>query len=207
MARNVIPWLFGLGAFVIGAFAVGVVAAALGPLREFLVQKCVEHGINPPRSLIPQPIVIDNDRSIKYIGSYSPGVEHFQNIFYAENTAGNNRFRPPVPVKPARGSVIDATKSGAWCPQGTGDIFPFTSRVTNISENCLSLRIARPAGTKPGAKLPVMVWLHGGEFLHLTLQEPWLELGLTPSLDEKVAMLSDQALTFFILLMDLSSKP
>ena len=162
MARNVLPWLLGLGAFAIGAFAVGVVAVTLAPFRDFLVQKCVEHGVNPPRSLIPQPSVFDAEHSIKYVGSYAPGVEHFQNIFYAEDTSGNNRFRPPVPVKPTKGSVIDATQTGAWCPQGTGDIFPFTSKITNISENCLSLRIARPAGTKTGAKLPVMVWLHGG---------------------------------------------
>lgn len=31
-----------------------------------------------------------------------------------------------------------------------------------MSENCLSLRIARPPGTRPGAKSPVAVWLHGG---------------------------------------------
>lgn len=101
-----------------------------------------------------------------YLGSHSPstGTEHFQTIFYAEDTSGANRFAPPVPVRPARGAVIDATRPGAWCPQATGDVLPFTSRVTNVSENCLSLRIARPRGTKAAARLPVMVWLHGGEF-------------------------------------------
>ncbi|KAL4905310.1 hypothetical protein BDW74DRAFT_185327 [Aspergillus multicolor] len=99
-----------------------------------------------------------------YIGSRSShgAVEHFQNIFYAEEPTGPRRFAPPVPTNPQRGSVIDATQSGAWCPQGTGDILPFTSRVTNISENCLSLRIARAKGTRGGAKLPVIVWIHGG---------------------------------------------
>ncbi|KAJ5732621.1 carboxylesterase [Penicillium malachiteum] len=75
---------------------------------------------------------------------------------------GPRRFAPPVPVNPPGGSIIDATKPGAWCPQGTGDILPFTSRVTNISENCLSLRVARSRGSTSDRKLLVVVDLHGG---------------------------------------------
>lgn len=152
------------GILVVGALIFGLLAIGLGPLRALLVQTLLDYSINPPPFLLPyQPVVIDVERDVKYIGSYSYGVEHFQNIFYADDTAGKSRFAPPVPTRPRKGSVIDATQPGAWCPQGTGDILPFTSKVTNISENCLSLRIARPAGTKPRAKLPVMVWLHGGE--------------------------------------------
>ncbi|CAI7590119.1 unnamed protein product [Penicillium glandicola] len=114
-------------------------------------------------SLSPNPKVVDSAREVTYLGSLSlVGVEHFQNIFYAEEPTGKRRFAPPVPTRPPKGSVIDATQAGAWCPQGTGDILPFTSRVTNISEDCLSLRIARPAGTQKDAKLPVAVWIHGG---------------------------------------------
>ncbi|KAL4939576.1 hypothetical protein BDV06DRAFT_224896 [Aspergillus oleicola] len=111
-----------------------------------------------------QPTVIDTKREITYIGSLgrSSAVEHFQNIFYAEEPTGARRFAPPVPSNPEKGSVIDATSEGAWCPQGTGDILPFTSRVTNISENCLSLRIARPREIKEGEPLPVVVYIHGG---------------------------------------------
>ncbi|KAJ5783754.1 uncharacterized protein N7518_009431 [Penicillium psychrosexuale] len=107
--------------------------------------------------------VVDTTRDITYLGSLSPvGIEHFQNIFYAEEPTGLRRFAAPVPTRPVKGSIIDATQAGAWCPQGTGDILPFTSSVANISENCLSLRIARPAGTQKDAKLPVAVWIHGG---------------------------------------------
>ena len=114
--------------------------------------------------LSPNLKVVDSARDITYLGSLSPaGIEHFQNIFYAEEPTGLRRFAAPVPTRPVKGSVIDATRAGAWCPQGTGDILPFTSIVTNISENCLSLRIARPAGTQKDAKLPVAVWIHGGE--------------------------------------------
>ncbi|KAE8382178.1 alpha/beta-hydrolase [Aspergillus bertholletiae] len=114
------------------------------------------------KQLISPPTVSDSSRNIKYLGSYSLGVEHYQNIFYAEAPRGKRRFAPPIPFQYARGSVVDATRPGAWCPQGTGDVLPFTSRVVNISENCLSLRIARPTGTRNDARLPVMVWIHGG---------------------------------------------
>lgn len=143
------------------SLALAIVAVFLEPSREFLLQKAGELGINL-LILSSSPVVQDTARDIKYIGSYQAGVEHFQNIFYAEDTSGKNRFAPPVKFTPTAGSTIDATKAGAWCPQGTGDVLPFTSRVTNISENCLSLRIARARGTKPEAKLPVVVWLHGG---------------------------------------------
>lgn len=114
--------------------------------------------------LSPNPKVVDSEREITYLGSLSSaGIEHFQNIFYAEEPTGLRRFAAPVPSRPVKGSFINATQAGAWCPQGKGDILPFTSRVTNISENCLSLRIARPAGTQKGAKLPVVVWIHGGK--------------------------------------------
>lgn len=74
------------------------------------------------------PTAFDVARDIHYIGSRSnSGVEHFQNIFYGEDTSGPNRFTPLVPTKPIVGSIVDATQPGAWCPQGLGDVFSFTS--------------------------------------------------------------------------------
>ena len=115
--------------------------------------------------------VTDAVHSIKYYGLAKGRVEQFQNIFYARDTSGERRFAPPEPFIPSPGSKVDATKSGAWCPQGTGDILPWTSSVHNVSENCLSLRIARPAGTKSGAKLPVVVFVHGGEGIQRLITE------------------------------------
>ncbi|KAI9147635.1 alpha/beta-hydrolase [Paramyrothecium foliicola] len=158
MASNPLTLLTGLVAF-FSYYA----AACLGLLQESLSHGSVKHGFDLPTSLHSPPVVIDVKRDIKYVGSKLLDVEHFQNIFYAEDTAGRNRFKPPVPSNPAKGSVIDARQPGAWCPQGKGDVLPFTSLVLNISENCLSLRVARPADTKANAKLPVMVWLHGGK--------------------------------------------
>ena len=109
------------------------------------------------------PVVTNSRTGVSYRGTAVNGVEHFQNVFYAEDTSGLNRFAPPVPFTPPRGAVLDATAAGAWCPQGTGGPpLTFASPISNISENCLSLRIARPSGISASAKLPVLVWIHGG---------------------------------------------
>ncbi|KAI1443637.1 alpha/beta-hydrolase [Annulohypoxylon stygium] len=156
MART-ISWLLGLGALTFGLLAVFI-----EPFRQFLLENDY-YSIKLPFSFGDNPpVVFDSVREVTYVGSQSDGVEHFQDIFYAEDTSGKNRFAPPVPIKHAKGTVLGATQPGAWCPQGTGDILPFTSRVVNISENCLSLRIVRPQSTASDAKLPVIVWLHGG---------------------------------------------
>lgn len=147
-----------------GAFVFGIAAVLLGYAQPFFTWLSDFQGtmIESP------PFVLDYDQGILYIGKRSAsGIEHFQNIFYGEDTSGKNRFAPPVPTKHSRGTVVDATQPGAWCPQAKGDVLPFASQVTNISENCLSLRVARPAGTKADTKLPVMVWLHGGIPFHL----------------------------------------
>ena len=108
--------------------------------------------------------VTNAQTGVSYRGTSVNGVEHFQNIFYAEYTSGSRRFAPPVPYVPPPGTIIDATAVGAWCPQGVGDApLPWTSPITNVSENCLSLRIARPSGLSVSSKLPVLVWIHGGE--------------------------------------------
>ena len=109
------------------------------------------------------PHVIHERTRVSYLGTTENGVEQFESIFYAEDTSGPNRFMPPMPYAPPSGTFVDVTALGAACPQGLGPAaLPFTSPVTNVSENCLSLRVARPAGVNASAKLPVLVWIHGG---------------------------------------------
>lgn len=109
------------------------------------------------------PIVRDARTGVSYRGTSTNSVDHFQNIFYAEDTSGLNRFAPPVPYMPSPGTIVDTTAAGASCPQGLGGPpLPWTSPITNVSENCLSLRIARSSGTGSSAKLPVLVYIHGG---------------------------------------------
>ena len=101
-------------------------------------------------------------------GSVVKGVENFQGIPFGQDTGGVNRFAPPKPVILIAGSTIDATQPGPACPQPVK--FPavtgtLESSVDFQSENCLNLRIARPAGTLPTANLPVMVYFYGGGFI------------------------------------------
>jgi len=90
-------------------------------------------------------------------------VDIFRGIPFAAPPIGEFRWRPPQPVKPWEG-VRDAKEFGPSCAQagfggGPGSI------AQGSSEDCLYLNIWRPAGASQGAKLPVMVWIHGGAFV------------------------------------------
>lgn len=91
------------------------------------------------------------------------GVNIFRGIPYAAPPVGEFRWRPPQPVAPWEG-VRDAKEFGPSCaqagwPRGQGSI------AQGSSEDCLYLNLWVPSGIKPSAKLPVMVWIHGGAFV------------------------------------------
>lgn len=110
------------------------------------------------------------------LGSISASaVENFNGIPYAEPPVGSQRLRPPKKVSnPA--SVFDATAAPVFCPQmpllpdgvSPPDQFkdaPFLATVDiETSEDCLTVSVQRPTGTKEGDKLPVLVGIFGSLF-------------------------------------------
>jgi para-nitrobenzyl esterase len=98
-------------------------------------------------------------RSGPVSGVTANGVTSFKGIPYAAPPIGPLRWKPPQPPAPWT-AVRAANAYGPICMQprlATANALP-------MSEDCLSLNVWVPADAAPGAKLPVMVWIHGGSF-------------------------------------------
>ncbi|WP_084584034.1 carboxylesterase/lipase family protein [Sphingomonas azotifigens] len=92
-------------------------------------------------------------------GSQEGGLRVFRGVPYTQPPVGKLRWRPPVEL-PAWQGVRKATTFGAACvqprPQAAGI---YTDPPERMDEDCLTLNIWAP---QHAAKLPVMVWIHGG---------------------------------------------
>jgi para-nitrobenzyl esterase len=91
-------------------------------------------------------------------GATAGAVTSFKNIPFAAPPVGDLRWRPPQAPK-AWAGVRDATALGPMCWQ-----MRQVPSDANQSEDCLQLNVWTPANFKPGAKIPVMVFIHGGSF-------------------------------------------
>lgn len=95
-------------------------------------------------------------------GRYESGIAVFRGIPYAAPPFGPRRFRPPQPPEPWDG-VRDAGAFGPTPPKP-----PYSEAFAQLladpvvpGDDCLNLNVWTPE-PGPGARLPVLVWLHGG---------------------------------------------
>ncbi|TFK87018.1 carotenoid ester lipase precursor [Polyporus arcularius HHB13444] len=123
------------------------------------------------------PIVRLDDATV--IGTSDGVSTSYLGIPFAEAPVGKLRLQLPQPISRYTG-VINATTFGNQCIQQTINlptipanlppaisefigpmaIFPDVPQ----SEDCLNINVIVPAGTRPGAKLPVAAWIFGGGY-------------------------------------------
>ncbi|KAI0843548.1 sterol esterase [Hypoxylon sp. FL0890] len=152
-----------LAPLILATVFAGLVAALPAPTRT------LEKRATTTSVIIPQGTII---------GSVSNGAENFGGIPFAQAPEGNLRLKPPQRLNTSLGT-FDATGAGPSCPQmlfstGGDDLLisvlgnlldtPLFQTVTDQKEDCLTMRVQRPAGTQSDAKLPVLFWIFGGGF-------------------------------------------
>ncbi|MBB3357803.1 MULTISPECIES: carboxylesterase/lipase family protein [unclassified Novosphingobium] len=98
------------------------------------------------------------------VGAVEGTVASFKGIPYAAPPVGDLRWRAPQPAA-AWSAPRDATHYGHDCAQAPfpPDAAPIR---TQPAEDCLYLNVWKPAGAAANARLPVMVWVHGGGFVN-----------------------------------------
>ena len=121
-------------------------------------------------------------------------IAHFRGIPYAAPPVGERRWQPPGPVESWRG-MRDCTKFGPYAHQRAAGFELFFDTLINglglgaarrralrsaiklakikESEDCLQLNVRAPAhAERLDRKLPVMVWIHGGDHTDGSGTEP-----------------------------------
>ncbi|KAL7827708.1 hypothetical protein AOLI_G00308600 [Acnodon oligacanthus] len=117
------------------------------------------------------PRVLTKDGIVR--GLTADKAHVFYGIPFADPPVASNRWRPPQQVTPWRGEY-DATFPRAACMQRC--IGPITEECPKmVSEDCLYLNIFVPLSVNFSTtvlKLPVMVWIHGGDFIAGSASKP-----------------------------------
>jgi para-nitrobenzyl esterase len=99
-------------------------------------------------------------------GRVEQGISIFRGISFAQPPVGALRFR--APVRPARwDGVREAAEFGPQCPQAVVPGGPGTaSPAAGAAGDWLTVNVWTP-DTQAGT-LPVLVWIHGGAYMHGT---------------------------------------
>ncbi|AEO58443.1 hypothetical protein MYCTH_2305770 [Thermothelomyces thermophilus ATCC 42464] len=144
-----------------------------------LLGRAVAAPPEPPTKIVEKraaPTVTIASGSI--VGVSRQATEAFNGIPFAEPPVGPLRLKPPVRLNSSLG-VFDATGIAPACPQFFADSdsndflsrvidtvtsLPFFQKALKVSEDCLTINVIRPKGTKAGDNLPVLFWIFGGGF-------------------------------------------
>lgn len=151
------------------------------------IKSAKEKRLFGPTVKITTPEATIEGSVLPFIGSAGGFVENFKGIPFAQPPVGNNRLRPPVALDPGRplGNVDATTLLPKQCPQFllgediqipnvpgvAADVLEtvvdsplLKNNIIGGQEDCLTVNVQRPAGTKEDDKLPVMLWIFGGGF-------------------------------------------
>jgi para-nitrobenzyl esterase len=115
---------------------------------------------------VPTTITVVTDKG-PITGLSTPTMNSFLGIPYAAPPVGPLRWKPPQPVERWTDNR-QTTEPANHCPQ-----LPGSYGLASTTEDCLYLNVYAPADAGPGnrhsfsssregAKLPVMIWFHGG---------------------------------------------
>jgi para-nitrobenzyl esterase len=153
----------------------GAAALACGAAAPSVVSAAPAESATVPAPQSAAPLIArDGDavaatRSGSVAGYIRRGIFTFKGIPYADNSAGANRFMPPVKPKSWEG-VRSSRQYGYVAPQGPRagwandeEAFMFAWDDGVQSEDCLRVNVWTP-GVADHKKRPVMVWLHGGGY-------------------------------------------
>ncbi|MFJ3922068.1 carboxylesterase/lipase family protein [Streptomyces sp. NPDC090022] len=145
LAPRLTPWLaWPLAAAAVLAAAIPAPAAAPGG--------------GPPRVESPRPVVAVAQGALR--GRDHDGAQEFLGLPYAAAPVGEARLRAPREARRWSG-VREATTQAPACVQFS----PFgLADPSAVSEDCLHLDVYRPRTARAGARLPVVLWIHGGAY-------------------------------------------
>ena len=148
--------------------AAALAAAAAGPGPKALAAPAPVGARSAAPLIALDGEAVATTREGRVAGYIRRGIFTFKGIPYADNSAGANRFMPPIKPKSWEG-VRSSRQYGYVAPQGPRagwandeEAFMFAWDDGVQSEDCLRVNVWTPA--LDGKKRPVMVWLHGGGY-------------------------------------------